>query len=502
MQYDRLRPAPVFVEPLRVLPVVLISLFAVVAAVDMLLVAQPPVVLSLRSSWQQLVHAGGIPTTWGNLLAAGVGVAGIAVAAAILSAFIRIAHTAPYATLAPVLVGCCTLVLGRMPVSLPVPVSVPLFAGLTTLLLIGGGNLFRRSGFFLNSAGALLASTPLALLWAGYFGGHSGQATPPPFDRNAQVFMFVLAFVSIGAPLLAIACRRPRRANWGDNADELGGQIVDLMARAEAGEARAAAAERQLRQHGGEPRLSAEDEALSMRHSPSIWMRLASWFCLAAFLAGAYFAGYVPLQKRLTTQVRLNKTQVEQHAAALNAMRERFEHERQDLEQQLAAAQGASDKAGAHNPSAPKALAAPPSAAINKAGSTAVITDNDPHTGKPGPSDAAGKTGARSGAQPLPSAGAPRPSERAGDKGRAQPAPQSKANHPATDKASDAAASGSTAAANTEKPNAAHAARAPGAKTGKHATESADHPADAKSARDSSVGVSKANDPLAGLDGM
>src|SRR5262245_54105984 len=166
MYTDRVRSAPL-VEPLRVLPVVLISLFVVVAAVDLLLASQPPLIANLRDAWQHALSVSSVPASWGSLLAAGISVAAVALSAAVLTAFIRGAHAAPYATLAPVLVGCCTLVLGRMPVSLPVPVSPPVFAGLATLMLIGGGNLFRSSSFFLNSAGALLATTPLALLWAG-----------------------------------------------------------------------------------------------------------------------------------------------------------------------------------------------------------------------------------------------------------------------------------------------------------------------------------------------
>jgi hypothetical protein len=353
MQSARMRPLPLALEPLRVLPLVLISLLVVVAAVDVLLVLQPALILSLRNGWQHALSTGGIPTTWASLVAAGVAVAGIAVAAAVLSTFIRGVQAAPYVILAPLLVGCCTLVIGRMQLDLPVPVSPPVFAAIGTLLLIGGGSLFRSSSFLANCAGALLAAAPLALLSAGYFGIQGSHAAAlHPFDRTAQMFAFVLAFASVGAPLLAIACRRLRSAagNWAEGADELGGQIVELRERAEASEARAAESERRLSQHGGRPMLhlaTDEDAVAMMRPTSGPWLRWAGWICLAVCLTGAYAVGYAPLQRRLNTQIRLNKAQVEQQAQALTALRSRFDQQRRALEQQLAAAQDPGSAAAA-----------------------------------------------------------------------------------------------------------------------------------------------------------
>jgi hypothetical protein len=349
---------------------VLISLLVVVAAVDVLLVLQPALILSLRNGWQHALGSGGIPTTWASLVAAGVSVAGIAIAAAVLSTFIRGVQVAPYVMLAPLLVGCCMLVIGRMQIDLPVPVSAPVFAAIGTFLLIGGGSLFRSRSFRAYCAGALLVAAPLALLSAGYFGLQGSHAAAQhPFDRTAQMFTFVLAFASMGAPLLAIACRRLRSAagSWADGADELGGQIVELVERAEASEARASEAERRLAQRGGRPtlHLATDEDALAMmRPASGPWLRWAGWMGCAALLTGAYAVGYAPLQKRLNTQIRLNKAQVEQQAQALTALRSRFDQERRVLEQQLVAVQGPGSAAAAVVV-APEA--APPARAVEPA---------------------------------------------------------------------------------------------------------------------------------------
>ena len=460
MQTDRMRTFPLAVEPLRMLPLVLTSLFVVVAAVDVLLVAQPALILSLRNGWQHTFSGGGVPTTWGSLLAAGVAVAGIAVAAAVLSTFLRAVQSAPYTILAPVLIGGCTLVAGRMQVSLPLPVSTPLFAGIGTLLLIGGGNLFRRGGFLSSCAGALLVVAPLALLASAYFTLQgSAAAALHPFDRSARLFTFVMGFASLGAPLLAIACRRPRNAAWADDGDDLGGQIVELLDRAQASEERAARAERELARSGrGTLRLATDDDALAMmRPGSGGWLRWASWVCCAAFLMGAYFAGYAPLQKRLNTQVTLNKVQVEQQAQALTVLRTRFERERRELEQQLAAA--------THG--------APPAAAAPEAAAPGVLA-------------------------PAPKLASPAP--------KLAPAAKPNAEIPTAIEPAKAAPGQTVRAARVLAKRRAVADDAKPNQAGKSTQDAAERAAPAapvaKPARPAPVGVSRGNDPLEGLDGM
>jgi hypothetical protein len=445
---------------------VLVSLLVVVAAVDLLLVLQPALILSLRNGWQHALPAGGLPATWTSLLAAGVAVAGISIAAAVLSTFIRGVQAAPYAILAPVLVGCCTLVIGRMQVDLPLPVSPALFAAIGTLLLVGGGNLFRSGSFRANCAGTLLVATPLALLSAGYFsiqGGHA--AAQHPFDRTAQMFTFVLALASIGAPLLAIACRRLRRApgDWAEGADELGGQLVELLERAEASEARAREAEHRLAQRGGRGtlQLATDDDALAMmRPASAPWLRWAGWLCFAVFLTGAYVAGYAPLQKRLNTQIRLHKALIEQQAQALSALRSRFDQERRALEQQLAAAQSP----GSAAPAAEGPAAAPlaPSAEPEKNSATPTL---EPQLATHVP------------AEPEQLKAAPGRTIRAAR----------------------------VVAKAREKRHAmqAAAAKPPAATQASEAAEERARPVVApKPAHEDRVGVAKGNDPLEGLDGM
>jgi hypothetical protein len=496
MHTDRMRAFPMAVEPLRMLPVVLTSLFVVVAAVDLLLVAQPALILSLREGWQHALSVSGVPITWGSLLAAGVAVAGIAIAAAVLSTFLRAVQGAPYAMLAPVLVGGCMLVAARLPVTLPLPVSAPLFLGVATLLLTGGGNLFRRGSFLSSCAGALLVAAPLALLAAGYLSlTGAAAATHQPFDRNMQIFTFVLAFCTLGAPLLAIACRRPGHANaWADDGDGMGGQIIELLERAQASEERAVAAERALARGGRSTlRLASDDDALAMmRPRGSAWFRWASWICCAAFLVGAYFAGYEPLQKRLNTQLRINKVQVEEQAHALTALRARFDRERSALEEQLAAANGNAPLAAAV-PEQKPANASP--AAGNKPAAPGTVSKLAAPT--PAPKLAA--------PTPAPKVSAPAPAPKPA-------APETKANGvpAAAEPAPEASTESDPTHANPTKTIRAgrviskrRAAAMPNATSNAGGADPTAAPPPApKSTRAEPQGVSRSNDPLAGIDGM
>ena len=131
-------------EPLRLLPIVFMSLFAVMAAVDAMIALQPTVLRPLRDSFQHWVGAGWIAPSWASMFATGVAVAGIAIAASLLSAFVRGVQTAPYLWLAPIVVGSGAALMARMPVELPVPFSAPAFALLSAFAVLGGGALIRR----------------------------------------------------------------------------------------------------------------------------------------------------------------------------------------------------------------------------------------------------------------------------------------------------------------------------------------------------------------------
>ena len=166
MQSERVKSLPPLLEPLRSLPLVLTCLFVAVAAVDAVLALQPGLLSALRSHWQQALPAGVSP--WATLSAAAVIVGGVSLAATLLAGFIRGVRAAPYLCLAPLWVGSCMLVIGRLPFLLPLPVPPPMFIASCALLFVGGGVLFERRAPLWNALGALLCLLPPALLALGY----------------------------------------------------------------------------------------------------------------------------------------------------------------------------------------------------------------------------------------------------------------------------------------------------------------------------------------------
>src|SRR5262252_10005855 len=96
---QRIRPMGFAGESVRSLPVVLLSLFLAIAAVDVLLVTQPALVYSLRDDWQSWVD-GSVVAPWATMVAATASVACVAVAAAVLTVVVRGIVDAPYLWLA------------------------------------------------------------------------------------------------------------------------------------------------------------------------------------------------------------------------------------------------------------------------------------------------------------------------------------------------------------------------------------------------------------------
>ena len=373
MQSERVRNPPLL-EPLRSLPLVLTCLFVAVAAVDALVALQPGLLGALRSRWQQAVPIGSSP--WATLLAAAVIVGGVALTATMLASFIRSVRAAPYVCLAPLWVGSCMLVIGRLPFELPLPVPAPAFIASCALVFVGGGVLFERRAALWNALGALLCLLPPALLALGY-----GLAPEARFDGNAALMLAVVVLAAAGAPIIAIASRVHGPRVGPLTADDMieqealarqevfDSQIAELAARVRETEERAVRAERQLAvqpawQPDVVPRLALhQDEltpALIVRRTAYPWLAPTLLVLCALGAAGGYLFAYLPLQAELTSQQQQNALQAEAQSDAIAAVRTGYDRERRALEQQLTEAKAALAIQAAPQPQAEPAPVASP----------------------------------------------------------------------------------------------------------------------------------------------
>jgi hypothetical protein len=324
------------------LPLILISLFLVMAAVDGLLVLQPRALQPLRASWQSWAGAGWIPASWASLFATSVAVACCAVSAAVLATFIRAVQTAPYMWLAPLVVGVCCALIGGSVSALPIPIPPGLFAVISTLMLLGGGALVYYDSLAQRCAGALLLVAPIGLLVA--------DAAQPGASSSAihalPRVVALLAVAAVAALLLSLANRRVHAPDR--SPEQMGERLLELLERAKAGEARAELAERELagaQVHDGNPahsmlRLASDEQALELLR-PSTLANVLPWAavgCALVAIAGGYFIGYAPLKQRMTAlQHRMEAREAEQ-GAEIHALRASFADERAALERQLAQA--------------------------------------------------------------------------------------------------------------------------------------------------------------------
>jgi len=375
MQTERARPYPLYVEPLKSLPIVLISLFIVVAAVDALLALQPGLLQSLRAYWST-PPAGG--TTSSALTAASLIVGGVAFSATVLAGFIRGVRSAPYLCITPVWVCACMLAIARVQTPLPLPVPTSAFVAISALLFVGSGVLFESTSRLSNLIGTAASLLPLTLLSIGYAFNADAQAS---FNGDSMLMLFVLALAGAGAPAIAVACRANGARVLGGQStvpEAAGAQIVALLERARVSEERAARAELQLAAGGAlqphaanAPRLALDDEelALTKPRGGSAWFGWAAAAVVLALTVAWYAFGYAPLRGELANAEQASATQAEEHAAALARLRADFERKRTDLEQQLAAAAPAVavPATAAPAPKAPRAVAVPQDSASDAA---------------------------------------------------------------------------------------------------------------------------------------
>jgi hypothetical protein len=327
-------------EPLRLLPIVFMSLFAVTLAADAVIVLQPSLLRPLRHTFQHWAEAGGAVPSWASVFATGVAITGIALAASLLSVFVHGVQKAPYLWLAPIVVGTGAALMARLQVELPVPFSAPGFALLGACAVLGGGAMLRPDAFATRFAAMLVMATPLISLAIGY---SQGGSTHMP--QAATEFVLLLAMTTFTTAVLAWVTRE---APLGD-ADETGEQLVALLERARTAEARATFAEQQLASAGygsfavHSPGYLNDDDALAQMRGASSGdaVLYAAILFLIGGLATGYFAGYAPLQNRIDAQRKVAQTNDEAHVHAIKALRSSFDSERSALQAQLRAAQAA-----------------------------------------------------------------------------------------------------------------------------------------------------------------
>jgi hypothetical protein len=250
MNVQNIKQFALRLDPMRTFPLALLALVAITACVDLLLAFQPTVIWPLRDGFQRWVGTGTGLSSWPGLFAASISVVSIAVAAAILVSFIHGVKRAPYVWLASMFVSTCMLVMNGLSVKLPWPGPTPFFTALSVLLLISGGAVFLLGSVLRICTGIMLIFVPFVLLLVGYL-----QSKPiANLSSGELLFTAILALATLGTLALSIVSQRmledaDNRASSERQAEYLRTQIIELLERCKATEARAFRAEQQLAQH-------------------------------------------------------------------------------------------------------------------------------------------------------------------------------------------------------------------------------------------------------------
>lgn len=241
----RERPMAEATDFWRTLPTLLAALLAAVVSVDMLLTLQPAVLDELSRSWLRVLAIRPMPAPITTVLAAAVAVASIVTAAALLLFFSRAALIAPHATIAPAWVALWTLCVVRIPVSLPLPMSLPMFTALSALLFVGASAALCSGTRIGSIVGWMFLVSPFGLLGASFM---NASRTRYPLSRDTLLVIGGLGLSALGVALLAFL-RKPA-ANPPEIEGLEGIDVVDELftqiERAERSEARCAELERQL----------------------------------------------------------------------------------------------------------------------------------------------------------------------------------------------------------------------------------------------------------------
>jgi len=229
----------------RTLPTLLAALLAAVVSVDMLLTLQPAVLDELSRSWVRVLSVRAMPAPITTVLAASVAVASIVIAAALLLFFARAALIAPHATIAPAWVALWTLCIVRIPATLPLPMSMPMFTALSALLFVGASAALCSDTRIGTVVGYMLLVSPLGLLGGSFA---NASRTIYPLSRDTLLVIGGLVLSAIGVALLAFLRKPasdPRQIEGLEGVDVVD-ELFTQIERAERSEARCAELESQL----------------------------------------------------------------------------------------------------------------------------------------------------------------------------------------------------------------------------------------------------------------
>jgi len=313
---------------------------------DIALVMSPDLSRSVIAAWRGL-EVSGPSGPWVTLaLRSGVAMGGAALGMFALVAFARGIASAPFVWLAPVLISFSTIIVARMPVELPLPISVQAYALASAFLLLGGGALLQVGRSLHVFVGMLITALPLGLLATSYMTPHA-----PALVTTAKLMLFVLAAGSVGVMLIAMLT--PSASELFEHASlrrEHEQRLAQAMQRVRASEERMSHAEAQieaahhsLRVQGAEleAALSIQDEAnvLMGQRNRTLRAWLSGLIVVGSLgsLVGGYFMLYLPVVERVQAGA-LAITQMQKEQQQAQAQQVRASSESATLRAELAKA--------------------------------------------------------------------------------------------------------------------------------------------------------------------
>jgi hypothetical protein len=351
-------------------PIAIACALVLVGLSYLLFMTQPTMLGALNAAFAHVAPQGRAPAWLLPGLAAVIAMLGVALGSVLLSAFIHGVQSAPYAWLAPLLVGFSSVVLGRMQLQLPLDrLSPAAFAALSGLLLLGGGALVQSRSVPTRLSGGLALLLPLITLSVAYGRARgSMENAARTLDMSSGMFLFVLALTSLGVALVALTARPTRSARdaaaraktWQQHREQLAEALDRLREselRAAEAERRAQAAEYGMQSHGmafaapgfGSHRADDTEDFVALARPPMLTMGSAWMAGIAILLCGgmaaAYVGAYRPLARRAAAQAALANESAKEHAQEIDALRKHFEEERQALITSAAAERKKSDDA-------------------------------------------------------------------------------------------------------------------------------------------------------------
>jgi hypothetical protein len=142
----------------------------------------------------------------------------------------------------------CMLSVSRTQASLPLPMSTPVFTGLSALAFVGAGALLRSGSRAGTVCGWALVLLPLVVFGTSYA---NASHTIYPFGRDATVFLVALGLSALGVVAIAFT-RKPDRGLEEVEGIDTVEELFTQVERAERSEARVVELERQLRAYIGQ----------------------------------------------------------------------------------------------------------------------------------------------------------------------------------------------------------------------------------------------------------